>query len=51
MNVFAAIVFVIACLAPGRSAATAQEPDLLLLEGKEEALHTNPLSDWLEKHP
>jgi hypothetical protein len=41
----------IAGIAPGRAIATAQEPDRLLLDGKQESLHTNPLSAWLEQHP
>jgi hypothetical protein len=31
--------------------ATAQEPDLLIVDGKTEALYTNPLGAYLEKHP
>jgi hypothetical protein len=47
----AAALALSAGLAPGRAAATAQQADRLVLEGKEEALHTNPLSAWLEQHP
>jgi len=45
-------VFAVLCLIASSSAwATAQEPDVLLLDGKEEALQTNPLSGYLAKHP
>jgi hypothetical protein len=46
----ATVLALTACLFHGRAAATAQEPDRLLLDGKEESLHTNPLSAWLEQH-
>ena len=45
------VVALIAGLPPGRAIATAQEPDLLLLDGQQESLHTNPLSAWLKRHP
>ena len=49
--VLTTVLVLSACLLPGRAAATAQEPDVLLLDGKREALHTNPLAAWLEQHP
>lgn len=49
--VLATVLALSACLLPGRAGATAQEPDVLLLDGKREALHTNPLAAWLEAHP
>ena len=38
-------------LAAGMAWGTAQAPDILLLDGKEQALNTNPLSAWLQGHP
>lgn len=38
-------------LVPPAARATAQEPDILLLDGKEEAIFTNPLEPFLARHP
>ena len=37
--------------APRAADATAQEPDLLLMDGEPVSLNTNPLSPWLQSHP
>lgn len=42
---------VLMLLAASNAFATAQLPDVLLFEGHEEQLYTNPLQPWLEKHP
>jgi hypothetical protein len=36
---------------PSRVDATAQSSDILILDGKEHQLHTNPLKKYLEEHP
>lgn len=38
-------------LVAGSAHATAQQPDVLIVDGKDEALYTNPLADWLALHP
>lgn len=38
-------------LTAGPALATAQQGDVLIVNGKEEALYTNPLADWLALHP
>ncbi len=38
-------------LFPSVSRATAQEPDIIIIEGKKLNLNTNPLSSYLQKNP
>jgi hypothetical protein len=36
---------------PGLAGATAQAPDQIVIDGRTERLHTNPLSSYLEENP
>jgi hypothetical protein len=45
------VLLLTSLLLTGRVWATAQQPDVLIVDGKDESLYTNPLSDWLELHP
>lgn len=46
------VTLVLLCgFVPARSWATAQTPDILLLDGKEEKLYTSPLVAYLSAHP
>ncbi len=51
MRLLNALLTALLVLAPAAVRATAQEPDVLLLDGKEEALFTNPLEPFLARHP
>lgn len=46
-----AVALVLTLLMPVTGHATAQAPDYLDLDGEEVALFTNPLDDYLTKHP
>lgn len=45
------LLFLLALLNTANAMATAQYPDKLIYNGKEYALHTNPLEDYFDKHP
>lgn len=45
------LLAVVVLLAPVLAHATAQEPDVLLLDGRQEPVFTNPLEPYLARHP
>jgi hypothetical protein len=51
MNLLRACLALLLLVLSDPAAATAQAPDYVIVDGERIALHTNPLSKWLEQHP
>lgn len=51
MRLIHLILVLLFALSPVAARATAQQPDVLLLDGKEEPIFTNPLEGFLERRP
>lgn len=50
MRIACLLLAALLSLAPSKSQATAQEADVLMLDGKAEPIFTNPLEGFLERH-
>lgn len=51
MNIMRALAMLSLALLPLHAAATAQEPDIIMIDGQREELNTNPLVRYLVEHP